>query len=45
LWRRRSALSISRFTSLAASSRFTYTVTLGLGNNSLGECGRVRLQR
>jgi hypothetical protein len=29
LWRRRSALSISRFTNSAASSRFTYTVTLG----------------
>jgi hypothetical protein len=46
LWRRRSALSISRFTSLAASSRFTDTVTLGFGvNKASASAGRVRLQR
>src|SRR3984893_1137365 len=43
LWWPRSALSISRFTSSAASSRFTYTVTLGFGINkasaSAAGCG------
>jgi hypothetical protein len=34
LWRRRSALSILHFTSLAASCGFTYTVTLGFGINN-----------